>query len=71
MTTLFIVALVLAAYIYFCKTVGFWLFCQAFGIIDNYLQEKHWEKLEKSRESRPKTKVYFYEPLLESEEVCS
>ena len=34
----------LIAIIYLSMTVGFWLFAQAFGIVDNFIQDRHMAK---------------------------
>jgi len=34
----------LIAIIYLSMTVGFWLFAQAFGIVDTFLQDRHMAK---------------------------
>ena len=30
--------------LYVIGNVGFWMFCMTFGVIDQYLQDRHFEK---------------------------
>ena len=30
--------------LYVIGNVGFWIFAQVFGIVDNYMQDRHWKR---------------------------
>ena len=46
MTTLWIIGMwvVVIAGMYVFSGAMFWLFAQAFGLVDNYLQDRYWAK---------------------------
>ena len=46
MTTIWIIGMWVVAIggMYLFSNVAFWLFAQAFGILDNYMQERHFTK---------------------------
>lgn len=47
MTDLWIIAMYLSPFVacgvlWLVADVGFYLFCQAFGVVDNYIQNRYW-----------------------------
>lgn len=60
MTTLFIAGMwivmiaLMFGFLYLIGEVGFWSFCHLFGIVDRYLQDKHFEHLHNERMNNEK-----------------
>jgi hypothetical protein len=51
--------IVLIGTIYLSMTVGFWLFVQAFGIVDNFIQDRHMAKKGFKKMADDKGKMWY------------
>lgn len=40
---MYLAPLVVLGALWIVGEVGFYLFCQVFGVVDNYLQNRHWQ----------------------------